>query len=282
MLTANRDRLVIFERGIATNQTLLKHTKELKKYNGQIEFVTGGDINISGGWSSGNKVNKEVRPDLWDGLDFPIKTSFKNKFHEKVYNNYLRIRRRLSKKKLAPTEFFDEVKDNVSEFPKLEEHIDYINEKMAILQKSGQIDMMLKFKERLQLIESEIKVRDGGFKHFVTEDNIVKFVLKSVRGLKLDYILKFDRIIPEDVVATKDKAEELLIFDNYVVLHYDPASAELLKKEVQATEEKKDPILFGLIKGSNKLYFIDDWIDEFCDLTFDKLIEAIEIDDTLE
>ena len=44
MLTANRDRLVIFERGIATNQTLLKHTKELKKYNGQIEFVTGGDI----------------------------------------------------------------------------------------------------------------------------------------------------------------------------------------------------------------------------------------------
>lgn len=281
MLTANRDRLVIFERGIATNQTLLKHTKELKKYNGEIEFVASSDISI-GGWSSGNQVNKEVRTDLWDGLDFPVKTSFKNKFHEKVYNNYLKIRRRLSKKKLPPSEFFNELKDNITEFSKLEEHLEFIKKQMETLQKSGQIDTMLKFKEKLHLIESEIKLRDGGFKNFVTEENIVKFVLKSARGLKLDYILKFDRMIPEDVVSTKDKAEELLVFDNYVVLHYDPESAELLKKEVQATEEKKDPILFGLIKGSNKLYFIDDWIDEHCDLTFSKLIESIGTDDILE
>jgi hypothetical protein len=280
MLTADRKNLVIFQRGIATNQTLLKHTKELKKYNGEIEFVTGGDINI-GSWSQGNNINKESRPDLWDGLDFPVKTSFKNRFHEKIYNNYLRIRRRLSKKKLAPSEFFNELKDNTTEFSNLEEHVEFINKQMEILKKSGQIDTMLKFKEKLTLIESEIKLRDGGFKHYVTEDNIVKFVLKSVRGLKLDYILKFDRVIPEDVVETKDKAEELLIFDNYVILHYDPESAELLKKEVQATEEKKDPILFGLIKGSDKLYFIDDWIDEKCDLTFSKLIKSIGTDDIL-
>jgi hypothetical protein len=282
MLTSDRKRLVIFERGIAKNQTLLKHTKELKKYNGQIEFVTSSDITLGSVSFGRNRINKDSRADLWDGIDFPVRTSFRNKFHEKTYHSYLKVRRFFSKKKQAPTEFFAELKENTDEFSNLEEHVKFIKDKMDILQRSGQIDTMLRFKEKLNLIESEIALRDGGFKHYVTEENIVKFVLKSVRGLKLDYILKFDRLIPEDVVATKDKAEELMIFDNYVILHYDPESAELLKNEVQATEEKKDPILFGLIEGSNKLYFIDDWIDEHCDLTFSKLIESIGQDDVLE
>ena len=30
-----------------------------------------------------------------------------------------------------------------------------------------------------------------------------------------------------------------------------------------------------MIKNSNKLYFIGDWIDEYCDLTFDKIIDTM-------
>lgn len=36
--------------------------------------------------------------------------------------------------------------------------------------------------------------------------------------------------------------------------------------------KRKDPILFGVIAGSNKLYFIGDWIDEYCDLRFDDVV----------
>jgi len=38
-------------------------------------------------------------------------------------------------------------------------------------------------------------------------------------------------------------------------------------------EKRKDPILFGVIAGSNKLYFIGDWIDEYCDLRFDDVVK---------
>ena len=31
-------------------------------------------------------------------------------------------------------------------------------------------------------------------------------------------------------------------------------------------ERKRDPILFGVIKDSNKLYYIDEWEDELCNL----------------
>lgn len=37
--------------------------------------------------------------------------------------------------------------------------------------------------------------------------------------------------------------------------------------------KRKDPILFGVIAGSNKLYFIGDWIDEYCDLRFDDVVK---------
>jgi hypothetical protein len=30
-----------------------------------------------------------------------------------------------------------------------------------------------------------------------------------------------------------------------------------------------------LIKGSKKLYYICDWVDEYCDLTLDKVVEIV-------
>ena len=52
-------------------------------------------------------------------------------------------------------------------------------------------------------------------------------------------------------------------------------------KAVEKERQRKDPILFGAfledkIRGSlgihERLYFLADWIDEYCDLTFDKLL----------
>ena len=39
----------------------------------------------------------------------------------------------------------------------------------------------------------------------------------------------------------------------------------------------KDPILFGVFKNdtnvADRFYFLGDWVDEYCDLTLDKMIE---------
>jgi hypothetical protein len=37
----------------------------------------------------------------------------------------------------------------------------------------------------------------------------------------------------------------------------------------------RDPILFGYIKETDRLYFIADWEDEYCDLTFDEIIDVV-------
>ena len=44
--------------------------------------------------------------------------------------------------------------------------------------------------------------------------------------------------------------------------------------------KEKDPILFGTLDYEpDKLYFIADWIDEYCDLTLDKFVQTIKKND---
>lgn len=50
---------------------------------------------------------------------------------------------------------------------------------------------------------------------------------------------------------------------------------ETVEERTKKTEQKRDPILFGVIRGSDKLYFIADWIDEYCDLTFEKITSQL-------
>ena len=116
-----------------------------------------------------------------------------------------------------------------------------------------------------------------GYYYVVTEQQVVDFVKKSERGISLDYMKNFIRPIPDEVVAKIAEADKLEVFDNYVIMHYDPkgkARQDTAKEEAK----KRDPIVFGVIAGSTKLYYITDWIDEYCDLTLEKFVDTLKIE----
>jgi hypothetical protein len=122
----------------------------------------------------------------------------------------------------------------------------------------------------------------GGIRHKVTEDQVVNFVKKAEKGVRLDYIKNFVRPLPEAAVAAKKSADKLLVFDNYVILHFDPelkSFAETLAEQEKKRQKKADPIMFGVISGSKDLYYITDWIDDYCDLTLDKFVEVAGLED---
>ena len=98
--------------------------------------------------------------------------------------------------------------------------------------------------------------------------------------MRLDYIKNFTRVIPSDVQKEKKKADKLKVFDNYVILHYDPLKKNVAPtaKEKEADRKKKaDPILFGVIAESHDLYYITDWVDDTCDLTLDEFVKVMGI-----
>src|SRR4030042_1990609 len=77
-------------------------------------------------------------------------------------------------------------------------------------------------------------------------------------------------------IALTEEIEKKALFDGYVVVHTDPNNTSVMK----TVEEKKDPILFGVISESDRFYFIADWKDELCDLTLEKIIDKLGLDDT--
>lgn len=115
-----------------------------------------------------------------------------------------------------------------------------------------------------------------GYYHVVSEEQMVDFIRKSERGISIDYIKNFVRPIPMNVIEKIAKASELEVFDNYVIVHYDPKGTN---RQDTAKEEykKRDPIVFGVIAGSTKLYYITDWIDDYCDLTLEKFVDTLKI-----
>ena len=116
-----------------------------------------------------------------------------------------------------------------------------------------------------------------GMRCKISEAQVVQFAKNSTKGVSLSYIKNFTRPIPEEVRKKKLEADSLHIFDNYCILYYDPKGIiyKQTQKEVEEERRRKaDPILFGMIEGSTDLYYIADWIDEYCDLTLEKFIEV--------
>jgi len=134
------------------------------------------------------------------------------------------------------------------------------------------------------LIELSRETRESvlyvkGYSQFVEKSDVMKVKNKIRGGHISDTKYKdYTRVIPKDIIAKKKKAEPY--FDDFIIYHYyDKEIEKKLEKsqKMDAAEvaRMKDPILFGVIKETDRLYFIGDWEDEYCELTFDEIIDVV-------
>ena len=165
------------------------------------------------------------------------------------------------------------------------------------------VDEILKYK---RVLAGQMVLKEHGFDRYITERTILNFIKKSRKGVRIDFIRNYEKFVPLSVLEEKKRADELKVFDNYCVLYYDPEweswgsgnvryeaeeKAHISAEEERRIEEErvriaretqkrrnsytsdwsKDPILFGMIDGSRRLYFVADWITDEDDLTLEKL-----------
>jgi hypothetical protein len=174
--------------------------------------------------------------------------------------------------------FFDRVKLAVGQEEAYVDRLKELVECMGYCDVTGQVALKERLFEQLITNKYESVLYVNGMYKAVSADKIVELAQGSQKALSLDYIKNYGRVIPTDVIEKKLEADKLHVFDNYVILHYDPDGKSYISTETEKrkeAEKKKDPILFGVIMGSDKLYYIADWVDEYCDLTFDKLTELL-------
>lgn len=194
---------------------------------------------------------------------------------------------------IDPLEFFRTVKLATEESKAL--YVDRSQPYLLAIERAnsmGQKALVDQLLSGMFIAKYESILRASGFGKVISEKQLVEFVKKTKKGVKLSYIKNFARNIPLDVIEKKKEADGLYVFDNYCVLYYDPEgkiyqqTAE--EKEVER-QKKADPILFGMIAGSRNLYYIADWVDEYCDLTLEEFLKVsglaeqdIEIPKTIE
>ena len=182
---------------------------------------------------------------------------------------------------LTPAEYFERVKSKMTE--ETTENIKLLyNVTMDKLKKymvTGQKSAAKELYAKCIYFEKEQKLIDKG---------VTKYVLISEINNYIDNIAdecvcviemrNFDRPIPDEIVDVV--ADTMDIFDEFYVVFTDYTGEK--RSKVAKERRDKDPILFGNIfvdgKVSPKMYFIGDWIDDYCDLTLDKMIEAIAKD----
>ncbi len=181
---------------------------------------------------------------------------------------------------MRPRMYFEYVKKNFSklENKKISQGIKKIEKAFDKAVSNGQIALGKKLLKKVVISTKELIFKTKGFEYFIEKD-ILNENKRNIRdGHISDTNLKdYTRIIPEDVIEKLNKVKNL--FDDFIIYHYWNEDCEDVKNMTeQEKDDMKDPVLFGTIKENDKFYFIADWEDEFCDLTFDEMIEELGCD----
>lgn len=195
---------------------------------------------------------------------------------------------RIEKKanQISPQLYFKYVKNKLGTLQKLtlERRLKRLTKAFDEVVKNDQEALGMKLIREIDREVRESQIYARGFKHFIEAGDINRYRNQLTTGKISDTKFKdFTRIIPKDVLEKKKKVEDL--FDGFVIFHYWNEAAETKRQKKQKadpeeTQRMRDPILFGVIKESDRFYFIADWEDEHCDLTFDQMVDFLGKDES--
>lgn len=284
-------KIVLFENEIIVDKTLPKHKVVKTNQNASgvsfnsdnsFEFNDFSSINtLSNNRTSAFDENIEYMEYLYQHSP-TLRLRFKIWLYKKLFSRSLEIEKQKIFKLEDLVEFFESLKTNVKKQNKkdIEDVLLKYTTVLQNAQDNNQIALVEKIKDHVNILKYEMTLCMSKFGKYLTSEDVVKFhnvasVHEKYRtGLCLTYIKNFIKIIPEEITKLKKEADELKVFDNYVILHYD-YSGNSVSDTKEEKAKKKDPILFGVIKGSTNLYYVGDWIDDYCDLTLDVIIKKL-------
>ena len=179
--------------------------------------------------------------------------------------------------KMSPQEYFNVVKEKKHSID--DEQLKAIYDNcLELLNKyvtAGQIRGAEKLMFHISCIEKEREIVKMGITTFVYRDDI-EFYISNVASdvVKIIDIESYEREIPDEIVEiigrVKGKFDQLyIVFTDYT---------GTVERQVEQERRQKDPILFGTFQNGStrsvidRFYYLGDWIDEYCDLTLDKMV----------
>jgi len=184
-------------------------------------------------------------------------------------------------KELTPKEFFDLLKEkkNTITDKNLQQVYDNCLDLLNKYKITGQVKGTKKLIFHLETIEKEQEIVKLGVDTFIYKDDIEEYIDNVAKNtVKIIELENYEREIPDEIIEVIAQVKDK--FDKLYVLFTDYTGK--VERQVQKERREKDPILFGTFQDKNsrtvidRFYFLGDWIDEYCDLTLDKMVSEIK------
>lgn len=187
----------------------------------------------------------------------------------------------INPEEITAEDYFDYIKDkrnttSLVELREFRKSAIYLIEKYRI---TNQIAAMKKLMFLINNAEKEKEAVEKGIDQYVYREDIQEFIRNvSSKVVKIIELENYPREIPDDIVEKYQDVED--VFDNFYVVFTDYTGE--VEKQVEKSKIDKDPILFGAFKDTDKgelgekFYYIGDWIDEYCDLTLEKMVTEMK------
>lgn len=181
-------------------------------------------------------------------------------------------------KSIDPANYFNQLKNKKQSITN--ETLGLINDNALLLlekySKTNQYDAMRKVIYHIDTLEKEYKAIAAGVDTFVYLSDVKEYIENvEDRIVKIIELERYEREIPDEVVSKYEKVKE--VFDKFFVVFTDYTG-----DHVNKTRKERDPILFGMFQSkelevtNERLYFIGDWVDEYCDLTLERLVAEMK------
>lgn len=187
-----------------------------------------------------------------------------------------KVKDKTEEKTITPSQYFDYLKGakNTITTQALKDSYDTFVKLADKYQKLGQIESLKKLCFLADTLVKEEKLIELGITTYVYKDTIEDYIENVAdKTVKIVELSRYMREIPDELIETIEKSKPL--FDEFYVVFTDYTGKE--ERKVEKERRDKDPILFGVFKNqtnvADRFYFLGDWVDEFCDLTLDKLVE---------
>ena len=176
---------------------------------------------------------------------------------------------------IDPQQYFDKLKESKKEmsYEKLNSGYSHCYNLLEKSLRSGQYKAAEKLMFHMETIQKEHKLLDMGINIYMLRDTVEECIKKvEKQTVKIIELYRYEREIPDEIVEVVEKTKG--IFDHFLIVFTDYTGE--VEKQVVDERRKKDPIIFGIFgqgdTKSERLYFLGDWEDEYCDLTLNKLI----------
>jgi len=185
-----------------------------------------------------------------------------------------------------PKDYFNDLKEKITDvqLDQLKKNREFLSKELQKAHRLGQKNLTHKASFMWEILEKEMILHTMDITKYVHRQDMVKLIdeVTPKNSVKIVELENYPRSIPDENMEDIIKAQELGLFDVLLVLYTD-----LTDEEVNTPEQKefaarnRDPVVFGMFVEDkinlkhDRLYFITDWEDEFCDLTFTKMLDKM-------